>query len=141
MRLKHRVKVVQSLEDAVLRNALRSVRKPVDFCEDDLKDLFWLVRGDHLWQLAIGSYTGTQSVDDHNQGALRVDLEQFRSTFMAFSPWANNGNPSLNDLVDRIFKVIFNLIIFVRKMLNIAFSFSFLMPLGMGTSLSTTLYT
>jgi hypothetical protein len=105
MRLRHRVTVVQSLEDAVLRNALRSVKKPVSFSEESLKDLFWLVRGDHLWQIACGSYSGSQSAEDYSQGA-RIDLEQFRSTFMAFSPWGSNGNPSLNDLVDRIFKVL-----------------------------------
>lgn len=108
MRLRHRVKVVQSLEDAVLRNALRSIQKPILFSDEELNDLFWLVRGDHLWQVACGFYHngGGQTGEDHSQGALRIDLDQFRSTFMAFSPWGSNGNPRMHDLADRIFKVI-----------------------------------
>jgi hypothetical protein len=111
LRLKHRVKVVQSLEDAILRNAIRSVPRTVPFTEEEMKELFWLVRGDHLWQVACGSYNnGNSSTHDEQQqqqtqGAVRIDLEQFRSTFMAFSPWGSNGNPNLNDLVNRIFKV------------------------------------
>lgn len=99
--------VVQSLEDAVLRNALRSVIKPILFSEEELKDLFWLVRGDHLYAVACGFYNGNQSSDDHNQGALKLDLDQFRSTFMGLSPWGSNQNPRMNDVADRIFKVLY----------------------------------
>ena len=114
LRLKHRLKVIQTLEDAAMRNALRSV--PLEKCkfsQAEIQELFLLVRGDHLWQVACGAGSGTSSEDkpgtsgttNGSQQYQLIDLEQFRSTFMAFSPWGINGNPNLHPLINRIFKV------------------------------------
>jgi len=110
LRLKHRLKVIQTLEDAVMRNALRSV--PVDktkFSAEEVQELFLLVRGDHIWQVACGVAVAEEKGSSNGpNGGMQyqlLDSEQFRGAFMAFSPWANNGNPNLNPLIQRIFTV------------------------------------
>ncbi|CAG7719403.1 unnamed protein product [Allacma fusca] len=107
LRLKHRLKVVQTLEDQAMRNALRSVGNFRGFDKKDIQELFLLIRGDHLWQVACGSQAAISSSDDYPgcQQYQLLDIEQFKNAFVAFSPWASNGNPKLVDLIGRLFKL------------------------------------
>lgn len=111
LRLKHRLKVIQTLEDTAMRNALRSVPlETTKFSAEEVQELFLLVRGDHIWQVACGLVSEDKgNVTGSNQnGSLQyqlIDPDQFRFAFMAFSPWANNGNLNLIPLIQRIFTV------------------------------------
>ena len=109
LRLKHRLKVVQTLEDQAMRNALRNVESGTDFDKKDIRELFLLIRGDHLWQVACGSQAAIASNDSMSgyQQYQLLDSDQFKNAFMAFSPWASNENPRLLDFISRIFKVSF----------------------------------
>lgn len=109
LRLKYRLKVVQNLEEQSMRTAMRNIPKNVQFDKDELQELFLLLRGDHLWQVACGTASGFNSCDEHS-GAQLINAEQFRNAFIAFSPWGKNGNPNIVPLIYRMFKV--NIILF-----------------------------
>jgi len=113
LRVKHRMKVVQSLEDVSMRNALRGLELTTPFGKKELEELFLLVRGDHLWQVACGKSNGNGGNTPSNEADSQmsshqsqlIDFDQFKTTMMSFSPWAANGNPNLVPLLQRLFRV------------------------------------
>ncbi|CAL8082933.1 unnamed protein product [Orchesella dallaii] len=104
LRLKYRLKVVQNLEEQSMRTAMRGIPKYVPFDKEELQELFLLLRGDHLWQVACGAASALNSCDEHS-GAQLINAEQFRNAFIAFTPWGKNANPNLAPLIYRIFKL------------------------------------
>ncbi|KAL3269707.1 hypothetical protein HHI36_008767 [Cryptolaemus montrouzieri] len=98
LRLKHRVRVVQELEDTSERNVIRSVIVDGYFTKTELEELLGLVREEIISQ----KKTVPDKTDAFLQPyeAYKVDFEYFKILFETFSPW---GKGECSDLAARIF--------------------------------------
>ncbi|XP_015603181.1 TBC1 domain family member 9 [Cephus cinctus] len=85
LRLKHRLRVVQSLEDGIEKNVVRSVVVDKYMTMDELQDLLSLVREELTSQRKSepDRYDPTQPPYE----AYKVDFELFRILFGGLSPW------------------------------------------------------
>ncbi|CAG5132488.1 unnamed protein product [Candidula unifasciata] len=93
LRLKHRLKVVQTIEDSVKRNILRSVATHTKFEGKELEDLYFLFKEEYLtscyWRTS--QHVDTTDKFDPNRpyyDQYKVDFDQFRTLFLSLSPWA-----------------------------------------------------
>jgi hypothetical protein len=102
LRLKHRLRVVQQLEDGVGRNVVRSVIGDGYFSQDELQDLLVLVREELLSQRRVNGdrYDPTQPPYE----AYKVDFELFRLLFVGLSPWGKGTQAE--SLAARIFRLM-----------------------------------
>lgn len=101
LRLKHRLRVVQTLEDSIERNAIRSVVNDGYFTPDDLQNLIGLVREEQISQRRPTPEKYDPTLLPYE--AYRVDFEFFRLTFVALSPWGKGCQAEF--LATQIFKV------------------------------------
>ncbi|XP_049823440.1 TBC1 domain family member 9 [Aethina tumida] len=85
LRLKHRLKVVQELEDACDRNVLRCVVNDGFFTTQELQDLLSLVREEIIRQKKHIPDKYDPSIQPHE--AYKVDFEYFKMLFVTLSPW------------------------------------------------------
>ncbi|XP_046428118.1 TBC1 domain family member 9 isoform X1 [Neodiprion fabricii] len=85
LRLKHRLRVVQSLEDGIEKNVIRSVVVDKYMVTEELQDLLGLVREELMSQRKTepDRYDPTQPPYE----AYKVDFELFRILFGGLSPW------------------------------------------------------
>lgn len=94
LRLTHRLKVVQNIEDSTMKNILRSVTTETVFQGKELEDLYVLFREEYLtscyWR------TSQQPVDTIDKfdpsrpyyEQYKVDFDQFKTMFLSLCPWA-----------------------------------------------------
>ena len=108
LRLVHRLKVVQNLEDSQMKNVVRSVAGLGKLQDQELKALFIVIKNEQL--LRCGRHAG----DPTNQSKLdptvpyyelyRSDQDTWAQVASLCSPWARSESWSL--LVARMFKVM-----------------------------------
>ena len=104
MRLQHRMRVVQSLEDSQMKNVLRSVKSSSSFNDDDLRTLYNFVKNEQLERTSSGFYSDSAGKSDPRMPyyeAYRVDLETLRTVFQQVSPWASE-----DVLAERLFRLL-----------------------------------
>jgi len=90
LRLKHRLKVVQNLEDGQMKNVLRSVHTYTHLSEEEMKSLFLLIKNEQLMRISRAN-------DPHSQERLnpslpfyqlyKCDFDTFNQIFTLCSPW------------------------------------------------------
>ncbi|KAK9879863.1 hypothetical protein WA026_008367 [Henosepilachna vigintioctopunctata] len=102
LRLKHRVRVVQELEDTSERNVIRGVIGDGYFTKTELEELLSLVREEIVCQRKAISYRSDPFLQPHE--AYKIDFDFFRIVFKTFSPWGK-GEFS-EDLAARIFTLL-----------------------------------
>lgn len=103
LRLKHRLSVVQGLQDASVKNVLRSLsldpRISALLTQDELSDLVALIREQQLSQHSWG--TGPPGVAPPNvdtgapygEQLFHLDMDQFLSFLGAMGPWSRGEHP------------------------------------------------
>ncbi|XP_050310363.1 TBC1 domain family member 9 isoform X2 [Anthonomus grandis grandis] len=102
LRLKHRLKVVQELEDTCERNVLRCVTSDGYFTKEELQDLLSLVREEIISQ--------KKTIPDKHDPSLqpyevyKVDFDYFKILFAALSPWGKGE--TAESLAARIFNLM-----------------------------------
>lgn len=91
LRLQHRLRVVQEMEDTHMKNVVRSVINDGYLTTEELYDLFGLVRQEELMQKIRTSEKNDPSAQPYEQH--KVDFAYFRMLFGALSEWgkANDG--------------------------------------------------
>jgi hypothetical protein len=97
LRLKYRLKVVQNIEDSTKKNVIRSVAKDTKLEGQELEHVFLVFKEEYL----TSSFWRTQQppadlLDKYDPGKpyyeqYKVDFDQFKTLFLALSPWAT-GN-------------------------------------------------
>lgn len=93
MRLKHRLKVVQSLEDSQMRSIVKSVGQDCRFDQDELKLLYDVVKEQYLmsWQARLTILRNTREerprLEPGFQNQYRLDFEIFARMLHRFLPW------------------------------------------------------
>ncbi|XP_044755659.1 TBC1 domain family member 9 isoform X1 [Coccinella septempunctata] len=85
LRLKHRVRVVQELEDTSERNAIRYVIGDGYFTKTELEELLSLVREEIISQKKTVPDKSDPFLQPYE--AYKVDFEYFKILFATFSPW------------------------------------------------------
>ncbi|XP_063851572.1 TBC1 domain family member 9-like isoform X1 [Scylla paramamosain] len=88
LRVKHRLRVVQTLEDAMMRNTLRTVGPDCLLGQSDLKELVIYVRGEQI----LGGDDKEVRQRSSSGGPLThegyvVGYDTFRQLFLAVAPW------------------------------------------------------
>ncbi|XP_067889967.1 TBC1 domain family member 8 isoform X2 [Heterodontus francisci] len=89
MRCRHRIRVLQNLEDTTKQNVLRVVAPDVSFSTEGLGDLYDLFKREHL----LSCYWGGNSSALHHDPSLpyleqyKISSFQFSSLFCLLSPW------------------------------------------------------
>ncbi|XP_034242050.1 TBC1 domain family member 9 [Thrips palmi] len=84
LRFKHRVRVVQQLEEGEEKNVVRSVIGDGYFTNQELHDLLGFVRDELLKQPRIGERYDPALLPYEN---FQVDFDLFKIIFMGLSPW------------------------------------------------------
>lgn len=85
LRLKHRLRVVQELETTFEKNVIRCVSADGFFTQQELHDLFSLVREEILKDKKYIPTKHDSSLQPYE--AYKVDFEYFKILFAALSPW------------------------------------------------------
>ncbi|KAF5278381.1 hypothetical protein FQA39_LY05870 [Lamprigera yunnana] len=102
LRLKHRLRVVQELEDNSERNVIRSVISDHFFSAQEVQDILSVVREELLSQKR--QMPDRYDVSQQPYEAYKVDFEYFKLLFAALSPWGK-GEQS-ESLSARIFRLL-----------------------------------
>ncbi|VEN60967.1 unnamed protein product [Callosobruchus maculatus] len=102
LRLKHRLKVVQELEDTSVRNVIRCVSGDGYFTQEELKDLLSLVREEIIRQKKCIPDKHDPSLQPYE--AYKVDFDYFKILFAALSPWGKGE--TAESLAARIFMLM-----------------------------------
>uniref|UniRef100_UPI00398E4736 TBC1 domain family member 8-like isoform X2 n=1 Tax=Pristiophorus japonicus TaxID=55135 RepID=UPI00398E4736 len=106
MRCRHRIRVLQNLEDTTKQNVLRVVAPDVSFSTEGLGDLYDLFKREHL----LSCYWGGNSSAAHHDPSLpyleqyRINRFQFNSLFCLLSPWTWGAHTDI--LAQRTFRVL-----------------------------------
>jgi len=107
LRLKHRLAVVQNIEDTTMKNVIRSISCEQYFTLDELQHLYLAVKEEQLasqsWGYSVNSLDPIQKYDPTLPfyELYRVDFEQFNGLFHFLSPWGIGQNGSI--LAHRLF--------------------------------------
>ncbi|XP_068205458.1 TBC1 domain family member 9 [Palaemon carinicauda] len=105
LRVKHRLRVVQLLEDTAMKNTLRTVGPDCLLSEEDLRELVAYVRAEQILgaddkELRQRSMSGNQL----GQEGYALGYETFRQLFLAASPWGQG------DRADSLVTSTFNML-------------------------------
>ncbi|MFH4979901.1 hypothetical protein AB6A40_006610 [Gnathostoma spinigerum] len=95
LRLKHRLKVVQSIEDNQMHSVLKTTRK-IDCIldEKDLESLYNLVKEEHLlsWRTRLtSSLMEWSKADENDHSPYRIDFDCFSVLVARILPWKLNS--------------------------------------------------
>ncbi|CAJ0930799.1 unnamed protein product, partial [Mesorhabditis belari] len=110
LRLKHRLKVVQGLEDSQMRSIIKSVGRECKFSQDELEKLYNLIKEEHLlsWRarLAMAARGKEESMLERSARGTsstqyRVDFELFEQIVPRLLPWAAD-----HILIVRMFRLL-----------------------------------
>ncbi|CAD5226885.1 unnamed protein product [Bursaphelenchus xylophilus] len=89
LRLKHRLKVVQNLEDNQMKSTIKTVGSECYLNMEELQQLYNLVKEQYLlsWHTRLGSRNENGDKQKDNQGQYKIDLELFCHIFPQLLPW------------------------------------------------------
>ncbi|XP_023698740.1 TBC1 domain family member 9B isoform X1 [Paramormyrops kingsleyae] len=107
MRFRHRLKVIQSLEDTAKRSVVRSIMTDSAFSLDELEELYVLFKTKHILSCYWGASTTAAERHDPSLAYLeqyRIDRGQFSQLFAALGPWACGAHTST--LAARLFRLL-----------------------------------
>ncbi|XP_042189810.1 TBC1 domain family member 8 isoform X2 [Callorhinchus milii] len=107
MRCRHRIQVLQGLEDTTKQNVLRVVAPDVSFNTEDLGELYDLFKREHLLSCYLGEYGTTALNHDPSLPYLeqyRINSFQFHSLFSLLNPWMWGTHTDV--LAQRTFRVL-----------------------------------
>lgn len=110
LRLKYRLRVVQSLEDGMKKNVLRSVNSDSLFTEKELEQLFIVFKDEYLSVCYWRSNQPPTDVFDKYDPCkpyyeqYKVDFDQFKILFLALCPWI--GCQHSETLALRVFRLL-----------------------------------
>lgn len=106
LRLSQRLRVVQSLEDGLGRNVVRSIVNDGFFNQEDLQELLDYVREELMSVHRRYNCPGPDKYDPSQPPykAYHIDYDLFRVIFASVSPWRKGS--SLDDLVARLFQLM-----------------------------------
>ncbi|XP_051882548.1 TBC1 domain family member 8 isoform X2 [Pristis pectinata] len=107
MRCRHRIRVLQNLEDTTKENVLRVVATDVSFSTEDLGELYDLFKREHLLSCYWGGNGSTALHHDPSLPYLdqyRINSFQFSSLFCLLSPWTWGAHT--RDLALRTFRLL-----------------------------------
>ncbi|CAG2161932.1 unnamed protein product [Oppiella nova] len=111
LRVKHRINVVQNLEDNTMKNVIRSLQSfPLIskyLTYDQIKDIYVIFKEEQLRQQYWGQITPTPEKFDMSHPfyeIFKLDMDQFRWYFSHSSPWAQAEN--VDSLILRIFTLL-----------------------------------
>lgn len=110
LRLKHRLAVVQSIEDATMKNVIRSINVEKYFTLEELQHLYLAVKEEQLASQSWGYSTSPLDPLEKYDPTLpfyelyRVDFEQFKGILRYLSPWGIGQNGYA--LAHKMFKLL-----------------------------------
>ncbi|XP_013413337.1 TBC1 domain family member 9 isoform X1 [Lingula anatina] len=110
LRLKHRLKVVQNIEDNTMKNVLRSVANDTLLQGEELQDLFLLFKEEYLsscyWRTHPQPCDPSEKYDPARPyyEQYRIDYDQYKEIFLSICPWA--GGPSAETTALRSFRLM-----------------------------------
>ncbi|XP_076251354.1 TBC1 domain family member 8/9 isoform X2 [Rhynchophorus ferrugineus] len=102
LRLKHRLRVVQDLEDTCEKNVLRCVIGDGYFSLQELQDLLGLVREENITQKKYITDRHDPTLQPYE--AYKIDFDYFKLLFAALSPWGKGE--TAESLAARIFDLM-----------------------------------
>ncbi|XP_052750576.1 TBC1 domain family member 9 isoform X2 [Galleria mellonella] len=97
--LKHRLRVVRQLEDSLERNTLRALQQDKLLEPNELQELLSAIREELLWAQRVPCDRLEAPYE-----AYRLDYAQFKTLFMALSPWAKGDMAEV--ITARMFKLM-----------------------------------
>lgn len=111
LRLKHRMKVVQNLEDTSIKNSIRTLQSfPIIskyMTYDEISEVYMILKEEQLKQQYWGRMSSSMFEKNNSFATcynnFKIDLEQFRWYFMQFFPW-NSDN--IEQLVAKVFNFL-----------------------------------
>ncbi|XP_054160913.1 TBC1 domain family member 9-like [Oppia nitens] len=113
LRVKHRINVVQNLEDNTMKNVIRSLQSFTIInkylTDEQIKDIYVIFKEEQLRQQywgQTGELKSQEKFDMYNPfyEIFKLDMDQFRWYFSHLSPWAQADNYDV--LVQRIYKLL-----------------------------------
>ncbi|XP_047510083.1 TBC1 domain family member 9 isoform X1 [Pieris napi] len=99
LRLKHRLRVVRHLEDSLEKNTLRALQQDKLLDANELQELLSVIREELFWAKRVPAERLEAPYE-----AYRVDYAQFKTIYMALSPWAKGDYAEA--ITARIFKLM-----------------------------------
>lgn len=90
LRLKHRLKVVQGIEETTMKNVIRSAGAENYFSNKELQDLYLLIREEQLSQNFCNQSTSNPDLQDPTlpfYERCTMDYDLFSFCFLSLSPW------------------------------------------------------
>lgn len=104
LRLKHRLKVVQNLEDSQMKNVIRSTQPFVDHTEEELRSIYVVVKNEQLIRISRAPGQDKHDPSQPYYELYKVDRESWGHLFYLCSPWAKASVSDL--LLHRMFKMM-----------------------------------
>ncbi|XP_054982845.1 TBC1 domain family member 9B isoform X2 [Sorex araneus] len=108
MRVKQRLKVVQSLEDTAKRSVVRAIPGDIGFSIEELEELYVVFKAKHLesqyWGGSQHPAAGRRDPSLPYLEQYRIDSAQFHELFAALAPWA--CGPHTAALAARMFRLL-----------------------------------
>ncbi|XP_054270034.1 TBC1 domain family member 9 isoform X2 [Macrosteles quadrilineatus] len=102
LRIKHRLRVVQSLEDGLSRNIMRSIVADGYFRQEELMELLQFIREELLGNQKQHEERYDPSRPPYE--AYSIDYDLFHTLFVGISPWGKGTRP--DDLSARLFRLM-----------------------------------
>ncbi|XP_043218792.1 TBC1 domain family member 9-like isoform X3 [Amphibalanus amphitrite] len=109
LRLKHRLKVIQTIEDTTMNSMIRCVEAERFFTQDELKDLFLYIKEEYLTVQSYGrggAPDPSEKPDStpHHYQLYKVDYPLFHTLFHKLSNWS--GGTMADYIASRAFKLM-----------------------------------
>lgn len=108
LRLQHRLRVVQNLEDTQMKHVLRSVdQSQTKITDEEIKALFIMVKNEQLKRASTIFVDPQEKADPnrHYYELYKIDLETFKTVFQYVSPWGEG--PEMGQiLAERLFRLM-----------------------------------
>ena len=107
LRLKHRMTVVQNLEETSIKNTIRTLQSiPIIahyLTYEEIFSMYMVLKEEQLKQQYWGQISSTTLLEKNDVYSFKIDIEQFRCYFIQFVPW-NCDN--IENLISRVFQFL-----------------------------------
>ncbi|OTF81162.1 hypothetical protein BLA29_003851, partial [Euroglyphus maynei] len=107
LRLKHRMKVVQNLEENSIKNTIRTLQSIPIIAHylkyEEIFSMYMVLKEEQLKQQYWGQISSKTLLEKKDVYSFKIDIEQFRCYFIQFIPW-NCDN--IEHLIGRVFQFL-----------------------------------